>query len=174
MSRDDEWWDLLNNEGTPIGHTFRRGGEGWPEGCFHLVAAVCVQREDGAVLLTQRSADREFPLGWEFPGGSALAGESSRSAASRELREESGLEIEASGLTLIGRFTETAAFLDFYLARVPRDAETTLQHSEVRAAEWVRPREVERRLGAGMMADPWVARLDSLWSPTKRALSTEH
>ncbi|WP_334683290.1 NUDIX hydrolase [Arthrobacter sp. CAN_A212] len=135
------------------------------------MVAVCVQREDGAVLLTQRAADKEFAFGWEFPGGSALAGESSRNAASRELREESGLDVLPSTLTLIDRFVETSAVLDFYVVRATSNAEVTLQQSEVMAAEWVPPAEVLRRLNAGAMADPWIARLDSLWPSTTLALS---
>ena len=171
MHIDDEWWDILDTEGTRTGEIFRRGAEGWPSGCFHLVVAVCVQREDGAVLLTQRAANKEFPFRWEFPGGSALAGESGADAASRELREESGLHVEPSALTPIGRFVETSALLDFYVARVRSNLRLALQRSEVIAAEWVIPEVVEQRLTAGLMADPWIARLDTLWPSIKRALS---
>ncbi|MBO0895822.1 NUDIX hydrolase [Arthrobacter sunyaminii] len=171
MSGDDEWWDILDSGGTRTGEMFRRGAEALPSGSFHLVVAVGVQREDGAVLLTQRAANKEFPFSWEFPGGSALAGESSADAASRELREESGLNVEPSALTPIGRFAETSALLDFYVARVRSNARLALQRSEVTAAEWVIPEVVERRLAAGLMADPWIPRLDTLWPSIKRALS---
>ncbi|GAA1115776.1 hypothetical protein GCM10009582_11320 [Arthrobacter flavus] len=50
-------------------------------------------------------------------------------------------------------------------------AEVILQQSEVMAAEWVPLGEVLRRLNAGVMADPWIARLDSLWPSTTLALS---
>lgn len=171
MSRRGELWDVLDAEGTPSGETFRRGARGWPAGRFHLVVAVCVQREDGSVLLTQRAAAKEFPLGWEFPGGSALAGESSSDAASRELREESGLVVLPSTLTLAGRFVEVSALVDVYVARAAPDAEMTLQHSEVAAAHWVTPEEVVLRLRAGVMAEPWVARLDALWPSITHELS---
>ena len=171
MCSKGEWWDILDGEGTPTGEIFRRGAEGWPSGCFHLVVAVCVQRADGAVLLTQRAANKEFPFTWEFPGGSVLAGESSVDAAGRELREESGINVEPSALTPIGRFAETAALLDFYVARVRANVRLTLQRSEVVAAEWVTPEVVERRLALGVMADPWTARLDTLWPSIRSALS---
>ena len=171
MSSDDEWWDILDAEGAPTGDTFRRGAQGWPSGRFHRIVAVCAQRGDGAVLLTQRAANKEFPFGWEFPGGSALAGESSPDAASRELREESGLDVEPSTLTFVDQFAETSALLDFYVARVAPNPRVTLQQSEVMAAEWMAPEEVLRRLDAGLMADPWAARLDSLWRSTMLVLS---
>ena len=170
MSSDGEWWDILDAAGTPTGSAFRRGAQGWPAGRFHLVAAVCVQREDGTVLLTQRAAGKEFAFCWEFPGGSALAGESGRNAASRELREETGLTVEPLELALVGRFTETSALLDFYVARAGSAAEVTLQAGEVMAAEWVTPEVVERRLALGVMADPWSARLDTLWPSIRHAL----
>ena len=134
---------------------------------------MCVQRENGAVLLTQRAADKkEFPFGWEFPGGSAFAGESSRTAARRELREETCLNVMPSALRLAGRFAETSALLDFYVARVPDSSQVILQESEVMASEWVTPEEVLQRLRAGVMADPWIARLDALWPATARALNS--
>lgn len=170
MTGDEEWWDVLDAEGVRTGQEFRRGGEGWPSGCFHLVVAVCVQRKDGSVLLTQRAAGKEFPFGWEFPSGSALAGESSPTAASRELREETGVVVEPPELTLVGRFIETSAFVDFYVAYMPFRSEITLQQSEVMAAQWVTPEEVMERLHAGSMADPWVARLEWLWPSIKRTL----
>lgn len=170
MSSDGEWWDVLDAEGVPTGDTHRRGAEGWPAGHYHLVVAVCVQRNEGAVLLTQRAANKEFAFGWEFPGGSALCGESSRHAASRELREETGLDVEPLTLTLIGRFVENAALLDFYVAHVSGDSALTLQPGEVMAAEWVTPEGVIRRMRAGAMAEPWTARLNSLWPTIRHAL----
>lgn len=167
---DDEWCDILDAEGLPTGEVFRRGAPGWPSGYFHLVVVVCVQREDGAVLLTQRAAGKEFAFGWEFPGGSALAGESSGDAVARELREETGLDVEPTALMLMGRFVEASAFVDFYVARVGSDQDVTLQPSEVMAAQWVTPEEVIRRLDVGLMASPWTARLDALWPAVTHAL----
>lgn len=65
---------------------------------------------------------------------------------------------------------EVSAFVDFYLARVNSDSEVTVQQSEVLAAEWVTPGEVERRSDVGVLAAPWVKRLDVLWPLAKQAL----
>ena len=167
-----EWWDILDAYGVPTGSVFLRGGDaGWPQGRFHLVVAVCVQRDDGLVLLTQRAAGRnEFPLDWEFPGGSALAGEPSRNAASRELAEETGIRVPPEALTPVGRFVETSALVDFYVVSVPQQTQPDLQASEVAAGEWVCLDEVERRWREGVMAQPWTARLAALWPPAKEAL----
>jgi 8-oxo-dGTP pyrophosphatase MutT (NUDIX family) len=170
MSSQGEWWDVVDADGAPIDATFRRGSGPWPPGCFHLVVAVCAQRADGAVLLTRRAASKDFAFGWEFPSGSALAGESSYDAASRELREETGLDVEPLKLIPIGRFVEDAALLDFYVARVTGNETLALQSTEVMAAEWVTPDEVIRRLDADRMAEPWSARLYSLWPSTEQEL----
>ncbi|MHA7274813.1 NUDIX domain-containing protein [Arthrobacter sp. TMT4-20] len=135
------------------GDTFRRGPEGWPLGAFIcLFRSACSETKEPACLpsapLTRSSLWREFP------GGSALAGETSQDAASRELREESWLDVVPSTLKLIDRFVEDSALLDFYVARVPSNAEVVPQQSEGIASEWVTPEEVIRRLDANIMADP--------------------
>ncbi|GAA4426120.1 hypothetical protein GCM10023169_24580 [Georgenia halophila] len=165
-----ENWDVTDAEGTPTGKVFRRGAPGWPEGRFHVVAATCAYRLDGMVLLTQRAASKEFPLGWEFPGGSALARETSAAAARRELHEETGLRASPASLAWVGRFPETSALIDLYVTRVRSPATLVLDPAEVAAAEWVPLTEVEQRLRSGTMASPWVARLDALWVPLVRAI----
>ena len=168
----EEWWDVVDADGVPTGETFLRGAPGWPVGRFHLIVATCVLRDDGKILLTQRAPCKEFGYGWEFPGGSALAGETSRCAASRELREETGIVVQPEDLTLVGRFVEASALLDFYAVEAPPHLELHLQASEVMAAQWVTPTEVERRAEAATMALPWNARLHALWPETTRTIST--
>lgn len=170
----DELWDVTDAEGSATGRTYRRGDPDWPTGAFHVVAATCVYRDDGTVLLTQRAAAKDFPLAWEFPGGSALAGESTRTAASRELREETGLLASPEALTLVGRFTEASALFDFYVTLGDDDSGLSLDPSEVMAAEWVTIEEVDRRRCAGLMATPWSARLEALWASTLRSIHPDH
>ncbi|MFK4788638.1 NUDIX domain-containing protein [Microbacterium sp. ZW T5_56] len=159
----DEWWDVVDRDGVPTGETHRRDAEGWPAGGLHLVVATCVLRAGGCVLVTQRASGKEFEHTWEFPGGSALAGETSRVAASRELHEETGLFVPPDDLTFVNRFAEESALVDFYLAEARSPVALHLQASEVVSAEWVAPDEVERRLNARLMAPPWTARLAALW-----------
>ena len=56
------------------------------------VAVALLAREDGRVLLCQRSAERSYALQWEFPGGKVEPGESAGEALARELREELAIE----------------------------------------------------------------------------------
>lgn len=161
----DEYWDVTDEEGAPTGEIYRRGTPDWPVGRFHVIVATCVIRQDGAVLLTQRAANKEFPLAWEFPGGSVLAGETSAVAAVRELSEETAVEVPTTSLMHVGRFVEASALLDFYVSPVPESFAVIPDHTEVAAYEWVSLNVVEQRLAMGEMADPWVARLEALWSP---------
>lgn len=166
---DGEWWDLTDAAGIPTGRTHRRGDPGFPAGLFHVVSAVCVVRSDGLVLITQRAATKDWPLMWEFPAGSALAGETSRDAAVRELREETGLDAAGESLELVGRLTEESALLDLYVVRGLRSSVLALDPEEVRDAAWVPLADVRRRCDEGLMAGPWVERLRVLWDALERA-----
>src|SRR5437868_15345806 len=69
-----------------------------------VVAAIIV-REDGKILICQRSKDQPLSLKWEFPGGKIEPGEEPHAALARELDEELG--IKATIGDEITRFTHT-------------------------------------------------------------------
>ncbi len=58
-----------------------------------------VQRSDGAILLCERRTLR----GFELPGGGLMRGEEARQGLAREVREETGIEVEVEDR--IGRYT---------------------------------------------------------------------
>ena len=63
-----------------------------------LVVAVALIDVDGRVLLAQRPEGREMAGLWEFPGGKVEGGETPEAALIRELREELGIDTQASCL----------------------------------------------------------------------------
>ncbi|WP_281282972.1 8-oxo-dGTP diphosphatase MutT [Rubellimicrobium rubrum] len=63
-----------------------------------LVAAVALIDGDGRILLAQRPAGKSMAGLWEFPGGKLEAGETPEVALIRELREELGVDTQASCL----------------------------------------------------------------------------
>ena len=58
-----------------------------------VVAGIFINH-DKSILLAQRSAEKSFPLQWEFPGGKIEEGENSESALKRELFEELNIEVD--------------------------------------------------------------------------------
>lgn len=74
-----------------------------------LGAAAIILNDEGCVLLVKQSYGQ---LNWELPGGGAEAGESIVETALREVREETGLRVEAERTT--GVYYETVTdFLHF-------------------------------------------------------------
>ncbi|MGB8507232.1 MAG: (deoxy)nucleoside triphosphate pyrophosphohydrolase [Pyrinomonadaceae bacterium] len=64
-----------------------------------LVAAAVIER-GGRVLLCRRPRGKRHGGLWEFPGGKLDGDETLADALRRELREELGVELTASGATL--------------------------------------------------------------------------
>ncbi|GAB4121215.1 MAG: Nudix family hydrolase [Sideroxydans sp.] len=82
------------------------------------VAAAVLQRPDGAFLLAQRPAGKIWAGYWEFPGGKLEHGESARDALVRELREESGIEVQTAYPWLTRMFTYPHATVRLNFFRV--------------------------------------------------------
>lgn len=67
-----------------------------------VVVKVAVLREDGCILLLQRSTDDTHrPSGPDLPGGGREPGEDILAAAARELHEETGLNVPAHDLQVV-------------------------------------------------------------------------
>jgi 8-oxo-dGTP diphosphatase len=77
-----------------------------------LAVAAGVLVVDGRVLACQRCASARHPLKWEFPGGKVEAGEDTRTALVRELREELDVRATAGNVTAIDREPRNRAFAD--------------------------------------------------------------
>lgn len=132
-----EVWDAYREDGTLAGCNLFRG-EVIPDGLFHLVSEIIVRHEDGTFLLMQRDLKKpNFPGLYEASaGGSALAGESPYEAASRELKEETG--IEALKLEQIYRCISKDTIYCGYLCKTNCDkASIILQDGETISYLWL-------------------------------------
>ena len=107
-----ELWDIYDIDRVRTGRVAQRGKPasegGLGEGEYHLVVHICVFNGHGQLLLQQRQKDKEgYPNLWDVSAaGSALAGENSAAAASRELREELGIEVR------VGRILDAQRIAD--------------------------------------------------------------
>ncbi len=132
-----EWNDIYDAERRLTGRRHRRGDR-WRKGEYGLVVCVWVYDGRGNVLLTRRAPEKSFAGTWENSGGAAKAGENSRQAISRELREETGIQASPEEFELIGTGRDHSMFYDYYCLR--RDIPLTrvvLQPGETDGAQWV-------------------------------------
>lgn len=82
---------------------------------IEVVAAV-IRDEQGNILIAQRAKDKHQGGKWEFPGGKVESGESRRSALSRELNEELGIEVGHSKrlISTYHEYEDKSIYLDVY------------------------------------------------------------
>ena len=75
--RGAELWDLLDEDGMPVGATHVRG-EAMPHGAYHRVVEIFTLNSKGEMLVTKRSPEKKpYPNMWEITGGAVVAGEDS-------------------------------------------------------------------------------------------------
>ena len=97
-----EFWDIYDKDKKPTGRTMKRNDWCLKDGEYHLTVLGVVARPDGTFLITKRVMTKAWAPGcWEVSGGAAQAGEESREAVLREVKEETG--VSASIIKYIGK-----------------------------------------------------------------------
>ncbi|WP_416261585.1 8-oxo-dGTP diphosphatase MutT [Gibbsiella quercinecans] len=81
------------------------------------IAVGIIRNARQEIFLTQRAADSHMAGFWEFPGGKIEAGETAEQALTRELQEETGIDVQqATPLEVVEhRFDDRIVTLHFYL-----------------------------------------------------------
>ncbi len=105
-----------------------------------VVAKSVLLSSDNKLLIVRRSkTDSRRPLEWDLPGGEVDDGEDFAAAASREIKEETGLSVEPGSLQLV--YTRTNMWQDLNVCRlffVGRSSETEVNLSnEHDQSQWL-------------------------------------
>ncbi len=146
-----ETWDVYDIDRIKTGETAVRG-EKMTAGRYHMVVHVCIFNSRGEMLIQQRKADKkEWPGYWDVSvGGSALAGENSREAASRETFEELGLRIDLTGRRPNLTVNFFPGYDDVYLLVGDADVkDLVLQKEEVADARYASKEEILKMIDGG-------------------------
>lgn len=163
-----ELWDIYDADRNKTGRTMERGPV--PEGDYHLVVHVCIFNSKGEMLIQQRQSYKEgWPNLWDISvGGSAVKGDSSQSAAEREVKEELGITLDFQGVR--PHFTNNfdRGFDDFYLVEQEVNIkELKLQEEEVQAAKWATKEEILELLSQGKFIPYYEELIEFLFAVRK-------
>jgi 8-oxo-dGTP diphosphatase len=127
-----------------------------------VVAAIIVA--DGSILACRRARHKVSGGLWEFPGGKVEAGELPKAALEREIREELGLTVVATGTfdkSITKVSDELTISLECLVVQIPEKLEIESQDHD--AFLWLSPSELAH-LGWALPDLPAVTRLSSLES----------
>ena len=108
-----------------------------------LVAACALVDPDGRVLVAQRPDGKHLAGLWEFPGGKVEPDETPEATIIRELKEELGIDTEASCLAPLSFASH--AYDDFHLVMplyVCRKGHGIVRPMEAQTLKWLRPRDL--------------------------------
>lgn len=114
-------------------------GEKLGENEYRLVVHVCIFNSKGQLLIQRRQSFKKSWSGlWDVTvGGGVQAGESSASAAERELYEELGIRYDFADTRPSVSVSFTSGFDDYYIIEREVEPDTLkLQYEEVEKAEW--------------------------------------
>ena len=146
-----ELFDLYTADRVRTDKTMVRG-EPVPEGYYRLVVHVCIFDPQGRMLIQQR---QPFKQGWSnlwdvSVGGSAVAGDTSQTAAERETREELGLIIDLADVRPTMTIHWEHGFDDYYVLTQALDLDSLhLQYEEVQTVQWASKEEILRMIDDG-------------------------
>lgn len=146
-----ELWNLYDRDLQRTDDVLERG-QPMPQGRYHMVVHVIIFNAAGQMLIQQRQPFKEgWPDMWDVSvGGSAIAGDTSHTAAMREVQEELGLALDLTQERPKLTIHFSVGFDDIYT--VIRDVELsslTLQESEVQAVKWAGEDEIHRMIDDG-------------------------
>ena len=135
--------DIYDRDRHRTGKTYLRS-EKIPEGGLRLIVHILIFSDRGELLIQQRADHKKMGGLWDIScGGACKAGEDSQDGASRELKEELGLDIDLTNVRPILTANFDQGFDDFYVLRKNIEIkDLILQEDEVKDARWASRDEV--------------------------------
>lgn len=164
-----EWIDVYDSRKRRTGKRKPRE-ESFAVGEYRLTAFAVLANSRREVLLTLRDPrKRIYPNVWGHTGGAVQAGEDSRHAIAREVREETGISAAPGDFIFLWTATnrDHGSFTDLYLLKtdVPV-SQLKLQPGETVDARWVSFSQFEELLREKQIAAPDAAR----WAELRAAV----
>ena len=143
-----EYFDLCTVGRKPLGKKVQRGTK-LNNNEYHLVVMAIIQNENREVLLTRRSENKIAAGLWECTAGSVLAGENSRDAIIREVKEEIGINVDVFG-DPITCYSEENALFDIWIIQIKNKIQDlVLQIEEVDDAKYANLYEIKKIISKG-------------------------
>lgn len=136
-------------------------------GSHSVSAGAVVVRQDGRLLAVQR---RDTGA-WVTPGGVLEQGETVADAATREVFEETGVEIEVGSLAGVYQNLSTDV-VTFVFRAVPVARQRPRASEESSRVRWMMPSEAE-----ALMTDPFITRIRDAFTdgpPVLRTIAEPH
>lgn len=129
--------DLYDENRIKTGKTYIRG-EQMPDDTYRLIVHLLIFDDWGNLLIQKRQKTKSMANLWDITcGGAASAGETSKEAIARELKEELGISLDFTNIRPILTANFKHGFDDFYLVRKNINLdEVSLQEEEVAACKW--------------------------------------
>ena len=157
-----EYWDVYDENRVFQNRTIRRG-EPFQEGEYYVCCEVWFLNSNGEMLITQRHPNKKAGGLWEFIGGGVLAGETTSQAAIREVKEEIGITLTESELSLLHVHRQKNYFMDIYLVKKDVNIlDITLDESETVDAKWVSQKELQSMIVRELMVRSVAQRYNML------------
>lgn len=160
-----EIFDLYDENRIKTGKTMVRGDK-TPNECHRMVVHICIFDSDGKMLIQQR---QPFKKGWSnmwdvSVGGSAVSGDTSLSAAVREVREELGIKLDTAQLRRFITIDTGKVFDDWYAVDMDIDpSELHLQYEEVQNAKLADIDEIKSMIDKGIFIPYHKSFIDMLF-----------
>lgn len=110
---------------------------------MHVIVTVCIQ-EEGKFLIVQEGIPKAYGL-WNLPGGHLEDEEDLLEGAMREAKEETGLDIEITGIMSIQRnMIRGLNHVRVIFNAKKVGGEIAFDKDEILAIKWVTPEEAEK------------------------------